>query len=100
MKPLLNFKEFINESIRPEVAEIWDTFMSIEDEADTLAGDELDEYLHLSLKKSGYAIGDPLSLYMKFKRLIKSIDSGKIGYNQALSEFKDSVDVFMFEDKN
>jgi hypothetical protein len=94
----LSFFGFINESyIRGEIVDIWNIFSEVEREADGIEPEELDQYLYQILTSLRLRVADPLSLYGKFKRLVREYRAGHIELDEALYSFTDSANVLMFE---
>ncbi len=95
-----SFFRFVNESyVRREIVDIWNIFSEVEREADSLGPEELDQYLYKILTGLRLRVADPLSLYRRFKRLVREYRAGNIEWDEALHSFTDSADVLMFENR-
>ena len=95
-----SFFGFINESyIRREIVNIWNIFSEVERETDRLEPEELDQYLYKILTSLRLRVADPLSLYRRFKRLVREYRAGNIEWDEALYSFTDSANVLMIENR-
>jgi hypothetical protein len=93
------FKKFINESVRPEVMDIWGLLELAEPELEGLSREEVEEYLFEYLADSGHYVGSPLALYYKYLRLKRRYADGELGQMELELEFSDAVDRDLFESR-